>query len=71
MTVKSFLSAVNDWEHVSVEDEEYREFGEGEAQTLRTARGVAGLNVVCAYIGNRSNRACLVVIAEKRGGARE
>lgn len=71
MTVKSFLSAVNDWEHVSVEDEEYREFGEGEAQALRNARGIAGLNVVCAYIGNRSNSACLVVIAEKRGGAKE
>ena len=71
MTVKTFLSAVNDWESVSVEDEEYNEFGEGEAQTLRTTKGMAGLNVVCAYIGNRSNKACLVVVAEKRGGAKQ
>lgn len=66
MTVKTFLSAVNDWEHVSVEDEEYNEFGVGEAQTLRTTRGVAGLNVICAYVGNRDNMACLVVIAEHK-----
>ena len=66
MTVKNFLSVVHDCQWVCVEDNDYEVFAEGEAQELRTSKGIAGLNVVSAYVGNRSNMDCFVVIAERR-----
>lgn len=66
MTVKTLLSAANSWEFVSVEDEDYNVFAEGEAQAVAKSKAIEGLKVVCFYTGNRNNVYCSVIIAERK-----
>ena len=66
MTVKTLLSVANEWEFVSVEDEDYNVYAEGEAQQIAKSKAIEGLTVVCFYTGNRNNMYCPVVIAKQR-----
>lgn len=66
MTVKTLLSVANAWEFVSVEDENYNVFAEGEAQQVAKSDAIKGLTVVCFYTGNRNNLYCPVIIAERK-----
>lgn len=66
MTVKTLLSVANEWEFVSVEDEDYNVFAEGEAQHVAKSKAIEGLTVCCFYTGNRNNMYCPIIIAKHR-----
>ena len=66
MTVQQLLSVANSWEFVSVEDDDYNVFAEGEAQHVAKSDAIKGLTVVCFYTGNRNNVHCPVIIAERK-----
>lgn len=65
MFVTQLVRMAHNDEYISVEDESFNVFAEGEARNVMSNHVILGLKVEYFYTGNRNNRDCTVVVASK------
>ena len=65
MFVRELVRMAHNDEYISIEDEDFNVFVDGDARNVLSNNIILGLKVDYFYTGNRNNHACTVIVASK------